>query len=345
MTSNSGKTISRLLWIIAANIAVILSSVSAYGQKPDYPTFKVAFIGDSGDGPNFGRVLKSIEDEDVDLILHQGDFSYSSGPTRDWLGQIASHVPDIPYLGSVGNHDRWSLYYSSFFAKQIAELGKKGARISGDPKSGNYAIVYQGMKVVFLHDEQRGFQLNGKLTALTDYINDEFKESNVPWKVCSWHENQAAMQVGDKPNQTGWGVYEACRAQGAIIATGHEHSYSRTRTLSNIQAQTKDAACPDDPETPNVDVCVAPGKTFVFVSGLGGTGVRDQDRCLPPTFPYGCNQVWAKIYTSTQSAKFGALFIKFNVDGDPNKAEGYFKNIDGDVIDRFHITRSDKATD
>ena len=112
----------------------------------------------------------------------------------------------------------------------------------------------------------------------------------------------------------------------------HEHSYERTRTLVNAQEQLVDPDCP----LPNA-LCVEPGKTFVFVSGLGGLSIRDQSRYLPSTFPYGCNQEWASIYTSDQAAKYGALFITFHVDGDPYKAHGYFKNIDGEVIDEFDV--------
>ncbi len=65
--------------------------------------------------------------------------------------------------------------------------------------------------------------------------------------------------------------------------------------------------------------------------------MRDQTRCLPATFPYGCKGAWAKIYTATQGATFGALFITFNIDGDPRKAQGYFKNINGEIIDTFEI--------
>ncbi len=35
----------------------------------------------------------------------------------------------------------------------------------------------------------------------------------------------------------------------------------------------------------------------------------------------------------------GVMFIDFYVDGDPNKAYGYFKTIDGDVVDEFEIIR------
>jgi hypothetical protein len=327
-----------------ATSALIVSAILAFLASPVFAVqvdsqLNVAFIGDSGDGPNFEKVLQLIADEDVDLILHQGDFSYSRGPTRNWLERIDDHVKDVPYLGSNGNHDVWSLYYSGFFAGQIAALKKKGAIVTGDPKSGNYAVFYRGLKMVFLDDSPEALQLNGQAVAPSQYIADEFAAGDHDWRICSWHKNQRAMQVGSKGDDMGWPVYEACRRHGAIIATGHEHSYQRTRTLTNMELQTIDASCRDDEDTPDFDVCISSGKTFAFVSGLGGTGIRDQDRCLPSTFPYGCDEVWAKIYTSTQDAEFGALFITFNVDGDPNKAQGYFKNTSGQVVDRFRITK------
>src|SRR5947208_17102806 len=65
--------------------------------------------------------------------------------------------------------------------------------------------------------------------------------------------------------------------------------------------------------------------------------MRSQQRCLPATLAYGCKSECAKIYTSNQGATFGALFITFNIDGDPRKAQGYFKNINGEIIDTFEI--------
>ena len=99
-----------------------------------------------------------------------------------------------------------------------------------------------------------------------------------------------------------------------------------------VRQQTVSETWPD----PDV-VRVEPGETFVFVSGLGGRSIRDQKRCLPMEYPYGCNGEWASIYTRDQDAKPGALFITFHVDDDPRKAEGYFKNIEDEIIDRFNV--------
>jgi hypothetical protein len=130
----------------------------------------------------------------------------------------------------------------------------------------------------------------------------------------------------------GWDVYDTCRRMGAIVETGHEHSYSRTKTLTNIQTQTVDSACSSATE-----LCVGLGRTFVSVVGLGGNSVRDQTRCLPATPPYGCKGEWGLIYTANQSAVSGAQFISFNA-GDPRRAVGYFKNVSGQVVDNFTIT-------
>ena len=88
----------------------------------------------------------------------------------------------------------------------------------------------------------------------------------------------------------------------------------------------------DDPDTPQDE-----GRNFVFVSGIAGQSVRDQERCLPPSPPHGCNGEWASIYTSDQDANSGALFGTFNFEGNPTRAYFYFKDIDGKVPDEFFV--------
>ncbi|MCZ6581479.1 MAG: hypothetical protein O6840_07625 [Nitrospirae bacterium] len=73
------------------------------------------------------------------------------------------------------------------------------------------------------------------------------------------------------------------------------------------------------------------GKTFVFVSGLGEKGIRDQERT---------GDWWASIYISNQGAEAGALFGVFNYNGVENLVRFYFKNIDGEMIDSFFVKRS-----
>jgi hypothetical protein len=171
------------------------------------------------------------------------------------------------------------------------------------------------------------------------YIKNKLAADRSIWSISSWHKNMRAMQVGGKSDETGWPVYEESRKGGAIIATGHEHSYSRTHLLSNCRNQTVASTSDtlvltkDDTSTVGLDE----GRSFVFVSGLGGNSIRDQERCLPATPPYGCNGEWASIYASNQGANAGALFGIFNVNGVSNMAKFYFKDIDGVVVDSFTV--------
>ncbi len=309
---------------------------------PTGANFKVAFIGDSGAGSHFQSVLNLIKSEGADMVLHQGDFDYSDGPTK-WMGMIDNTLgANFPYFGSDGNHDNWdSDGYAAFFKDRMSRVGLTPPSGSLPP---SYAITYNGLKVVFSEE-------NGDPT----HIDNELRNDDHLWKVCSWHKNMTTMQVGGKGNEQGWPDYETCRQYGAIIATGHEHSYERTKTLTSTQNLTVDLSqhplqtyngIPNVPSNPN-SLLVAPGKTIVFVSGLGGNSIRSQQRCSPYAYPYGggsgCNYIWGGISTSDQGANYGALFITFNINGNPNRAHAYFKNINGQVIDEFDISASGTA--
>lgn len=298
---------------------------------------KIAFIGDAGNGANQRAVLNLIKSEGAQAVLHQGDFDYHSDPVGFWSSVDNILGANFPYFVSVGNHDvsKWPTTSSPSYARmQLDRLTRMG--VTPDSLELNnemYSLTFDGLKIVFVGEEKgTGDAVYGP------YIRDQLKSDNHVWKVCSWHKNMNAMQMGDKTDDMGWGVYEACRENGAIIATGHEHSYERSKTLTSIWNQVVDPLSPD----PN-RLVVGPGKTFVFVSGLGGESIRVQKRCWPTDPPYGCKGEWAKIYTSNQKAQYGALFITFNVNGNANQAHGYFKTIGGQIVDEFDITQESGA--
>ena len=301
------------------------SSRAASNNTTD-PDLKVAFIGDQALSSDSKAVLKLIKDEGAAMVLHQGDFDYANDPQKFEDQLNAALGPTFPYFASVGNHDdaQWTGYQQ--------KLTTRLAKIPGATCTGDYGVnakcTYRGLTFVLSGAGTRG---SGSDT----FIKSAFTNDPSIWKICTWHKNQHAMQVGSKTDEAKWPVYEACREAGAIIATGHEHSYERTKTLTNFASQTIDSTCSDPAQE-----CVSPGRSFAFVSGLGGNDMRNQDLCKPFTYPYGCNY-WAKIYTSDQiggAQKFGALFIIFNYQGNPTKAHAYFKNTNGEIIDQFDIT-------
>jgi hypothetical protein len=287
------------------------------GEVSTDPNLKIAFVGDTDTGSSFTSVLNLIKDEGASAIVVEGDMSYSANPSAWWTAFESVMGSSFPVFISRGNHDDSS--WSSYLTKAANHLG--GATRVAGAHDANYKTTYKGLVIATIKKGDSG-------SNITPFLSGD----NHIWKICNWHQNQAAMQIGGKGDEMGWDVYETCRAQGAIIQTGHEHSYERTKTLTNFASQTVDSSC-----NGASSLCVGPGRTFSSVVGLGGNSVRDQSRCLPSTYPYGCNGEWAFIYTNQQSATHGAQFITFNA-GSAKVATGYFKNINGQTVDTFTIT-------
>jgi hypothetical protein len=285
----------------------------------------IAFIGDQGLGANARAVLALIESERADAVLHQGDFDYQSDPVA-WEAQIDAVLgPNFPYFASAGNHDR------AVFDTQGGYQDRLEARMNrlGIPWSGDLGVQstfhYQGIFVVLAAPD-----VFGPGDGWHDlFIRDVLAADDSIWSISSWHKNMTDMQVGGKANETGWGVYEESRRGGAIIATAHEHSYSRTHLMASFPGRV--VASTVEPLVLSADAPATPadeGRSFAFVSGLGGQSIRDQERG---------GAWWASVYTSDQGARPGALFGVFNYEGNPRLAFFYFMDIDGNIVDEFTV--------
>ena len=308
---------------LAVSVAAAQTHV-AYADEPSMPPdFKVAFVADQGVRGDSVAVLELIRDEGTDMVLHQGDFDYNGEPEL-WDQQINNVLgSDFPYFASVGNHDcsdgvgctgpgDWSAYQQKLEAR-LERIGD--ASCTGD-LGVRSACSYKGLF----------FILSGAGIMGSDhdaYIRDQLTDNESTWKICSWHYNQRAMQPSNKGDSVGWGPYDECRKGGAIVATGHSHTYARTHLMDSFETHSVASAS----NTLQLDK----GRTFAFVSGLGGQSISKQDEAL------AAKDWWAAVYTSDQNADFGALFCTFNENGFENRAHCYFKNINGVVVDAFDM--------
>jgi hypothetical protein len=278
----------------------------------------VAFIGDQGLGRNARAVLRLIMAEGADLVVHQGDLDYRNDPAAWDLLVTKILGADFPIFASAGNHDKRWYGPNGYQAKLQARLDRTADATCKGDLGVQSACTFRGLF----------FILSGAGTAPNTpdhpdhvaYIRDQLAQTDAVWRFCSWHKNQTLMQAGGKLDEVGWKPYKACRKGGAIVATAHEHSYSRSHLMKNFETQRIAS-------TSNTLV-IEEGKSFVFVSGLGGHSIRDQHHDDP---------WWASVYTQDQDANFGALFCEFFVKGKPNRASCYFKDIDGNVPDRFKL--------
>jgi hypothetical protein len=303
------------------------SAIRAVTSQQAIPAnLKIAFIGDQALGPNGVAVLNLIKLEGAQAVLHSGDLDYIDDPST-WEAQINGVLgPDFPYFVTIGNHDEAAWRGPNGYQQLlINRFNRLGMTWTGD-LGVQSAFHFRGLFIVMTAPGiGSGFDAGNSDT----YIRDQLAADDSIWSICSWHKDMRLMQVGGKTDETGWGVYEEARKGGAIVATAHEHSYSRTHLLSSMMNQTVAS-------TSNT-LTLTKGNSFAFVSGLGGNSVRPQLLDGP---------WWASIYASTclagdpvcqPNGNFGALFGVFNVDGQPNKALFYFKDISGRVVETFTV--------
>jgi len=306
----------------ATGLVLIVVTLTVVSCKPPgsdlVQPVTIAFIGDQGRGSKARAVLQLIKDEGANLVLHQGDLDYQGKPIA-WDAFITEVLgADFPYLASRGNHDiNWQA--PNGYQDQ---LQKRLDRVDELTCSGDLGLesvcTFRGLFFIL---SGIGTEIAKDDPEHIGYIRSQLARNNSNWSICSWHKNQKLMQVGGKGDEVGWEAYKACRKGGAIVATGHEHSYSRTHLMNNFETQSIAS-------TSNTLV-INKGTSFAFVSGLGGYGIRRQRRRNEPW--------WASIYTYDQEANFGALFCTFFVNSEPNRASCYFKDIDGDIPDKFEL--------
>ena len=314
---NDSSFVLGIKWLISNGI-IVVEEKTTY----DYQEIRVAFVGDQGGSKflsNDIEVLKLIKNENVEIIIHQGDLGFEPASPTEWDERISEYLgEDFPYLVSEGHHDQetWKSYQEKLYDRI-----KKNPNIKCEGDIGVKSnCTYNGLLFILIAP--------GKYTNDSDhdsFVQKQLQDNDSYWKICSMHNELYAMQTEAKLNKSGMEVFEACKDGGAIIATGHQHLYSRTGNIIEFI----------DPKNQKIDLewydsnklRVKEGSTFAFVSGLGGSPIASQ-----------VYDEWPINYAAGQNATYGALFCSFNAGGQPNKAYCYFKDIDGAIVDSFTIT-------
>ena len=298
---------------------------------PTDPELRVAFMGDQGISVEALRVLELLSEE-VDLIVFMGDLDYLNSPPF-WKTQMDVGLgdEDFPWLVAVGNHDTpvWA-GYSTIIDEHIAAM--PDAVCEGETGV-NQTCTFRGLRLILSGVGTKGEDHE-------EFLQDTLVADDHIWRVCAWHKNQRDMQVGLKSDEVGWDAYRICQEGAAIVATGHEHSYARTRTLIDVGDEQNGHGAYGAMDT----MLVSEGSNFVFVSGTAGQAYRAYD--APQ---HDDDTWWASWYASNSynrngerlpldgGPRQGATIITFNVDGDPYRAHGEFVTYEGEVLDSYDI--------
>ena len=295
----------------ALSVALCLAAGPSIAGEP----VTVAFTADQGTGDAARAVLQLVADEGADLLLVQGDLGYGPTAAGTWIENVDTALgPGFPVLLTVGNHENheWPAYRDWLIerltrAPELDCRGTPGVKARCTFRGVTIVQTAPGVHEVDGVDPDDGY---------ADYLARELANDENLWRICSWHKNQRLMQVGGKGDEAGWGVYDACLDGGGIVATGHEHSYSRTHLMSDFRRG--EVVHADD------HLEIGPGRSFAFVSGLGGRDIRPQRTG---------GHWWASVWSSTQGADHGALFCTFG----GASADCRFKDVTGAMPDRFTL--------
>ena len=312
-----------------SDIAEYTGSANSNTLLPE-PGLVLAFVGDQGLRHRSAEVMQMIRRENTSMVFHLGDFDYLESPDR-WIQHIFDSLGSetdpsrliLDYFAVLGNHDVGTLALGARYSRRIRSLLHPDALRFCEGRVGLQATcTYKG--IAFL---QIGHGVACSKTNGAEWIEAELQRlgSRYPWKFCLFHVVQHKMQVEKKIDMQGFDVYEACRRGGAIVATAHAHVYARTHLMSRFED-------PQEIVHKNRSMKVEPGRSFVFVSGLGGNSIRPalEERLKDPR--------WASfLYRGAPLEGFGALFFHIGFRGDPLEALAYFKTTAGDVVDLFHV--------
>ncbi len=307
---------------------------------PTEENLLVAFIGDQGNNGNSDSVLQLIVSEGADAVVHNGDFDYQDNPTA-WDNRITTWFgDDYPYFAVVGNHDAAAWSGPNGYAAKIQARHAKNPEMACTGELGVRAnCTFRGLHMIqsCIGTNELRSSCNANSADQLGFLQSSLAASSAIFKICNWHKNQRDMQVGAKSDEVGWSAYEACMNAGAIVSTGHEHSYARTLTLADVG----NAGAAHGALGAFDVVNLSDGQNFVFVSGLAGVGIRAF------TSSHASDTWWASYATSDRwlfngvqqsgSADYGALFIRFFVEGTATRAHGYFKDVSGRILDDFII--------
>lgn len=287
----------------SAQTIALLSNTSLQGQNQD--------------------IAEVISNNKTDILIHLGDTSTELNPNL-WSEEIAKMNPTLSIFFAPGDYDvahaNWQSecqnqlgcvadvfkesIEDSTFQLELPENSSLETFLSNSDGIETYALVNENLHVAFigLGDFDQSKESISS-TYYAPFVKQTFADSQASLKICALHETRYELQVGDQANAHNWDIFEACQEAGALIVTGADGSYSRTKPLTSLVRQLPliDAA--------TQSALVSSQEATVINSGLGGAIQTKQVRCRAAELNTGCNQEWASVYTTNQYSQPGALFI------------------------------------
>jgi Calcineurin-like phosphoesterase len=313
-----------------------------------------AALGDQSVSTAAEDVLRSVVRQfGAEFLLHAGDMAYDGASVSEWDAQTSDVLgDDFPVYAAAGNHDesRWQGFAHAITTRLRRSPAPGEAKDSDDGDESMAADFCEGATGFASVCASHGILVVSTVPGVmcednfdhADFVASalsKYASSRFPWRICLFHKNQAKMQRGDKENEVGWEVYEACREHGALIVTGHDHGYARTLPITKFQDDVQfldvknnnNSSSATTGNNNNNTFALASGgsngRSVVVVVGLGGASIR-----VPG--PHA-NQPWfaRTLSLGDTGADYGALVCRARRD----RMQCDFRTRDGTSQDSFTL--------
>ena len=292
---------------------------------------KIAFLSNSGVNENSRKTFELINKEKADLVIHLGNLGYDSTPDqfRDMLSSALSE--DIEFLAVIGNEEFVDGNWDSY----VSLLEPWSENLDCEGLYGNKMVCYiEGVSII-LSGVGTDFMTQGHEAFITEKLSVASD-----WTICAWHKSNKDLRISGKDDNDNLGInyYNLCKNSQAIIASGYDMAYARTKLLTNL-----------NPITSEQIIDLSKG-SFAFMSGLGGYGYDRYDCTLHDSDPWWASLYSLNIYKNEVGSSMkscdsdvvsnvapGAMFITFNYNENPNIAKAEFITVEDEIIDSFYI--------
>jgi hypothetical protein len=319
--------LNKLLVIISAvsSLVIVITIVSIAMRLP-HPTyvppsdFNFAAVGDWGCKDDTTDTVNNILDKTPELVLGLGDYSYEDSP--DCWFDVIQPIDNSMMKISIGNHDVEDLE---------ALMGHFGLTEE------YYSFDYQNVHFIAVATEEEYLDLsNDKAKEQLAFVQSDLEKAssnpNIDWIIPFYHRiAYADCQCGivDTYDHNLADVYHPLFEKYGVhlVLQAHTHTYERTYPL---KFNSEDS---DDPIITSTDLnSNYPNIDGLVIATVGTGGAK-------PTNIHLSSELTAVQLENL----FGFLNVDVSADG-KTLVGTFYDNNDGEIKDRFTITKSSVST-
>ncbi len=314
-----------IITIFSFLVLVNINNIDVIYAQTNIPNFNIAAVGDWGCNSNTDKTVNSIKNQNPELILGLGDYSYESSADcwLDTLGPIYDHNnPNSNKMQiSIGNHENsgsedLNTYLNAFsLTRQFGQV---------------YSFNYNNVHFLSMATEISYSSSSAQNAFVKQDLDAASKNQNIDWIIVYFHKPMysSPSSCSSCPGESSLrDIYHPLFDQYGVdlVLEGHTHDYQRSFP---IKFNSNSKSNPTITDTNRNNYNDPAGQIYSLV-GTGGVNFHSLKSPLKSYLVYG------------QSKEFG--FLNIDIQNNGQTLVGKFLSNDrspSSPLDQFTITKS-----